>query len=149
MKYFIYARKLSESENRQVLSIEAQLEECRQFAMKEGLEIVGQFCESQTAREPIRPVFNDILKRLENGEVDGIVAWNPDRLARNSIDGGRIIYLFDTDKIKDLQFPTFRFDNNDYGKFILSIAFGQSKYYTDNLSENIKLGIWQKLRKGI
>ena len=76
-------------------------------------------------------------------------AWNPDRLARNSIDGGRIIYLFDTDKIKDLQFPTFRFDNNDYGKFILSIAFGQSKYYTDNLSENIKLGIWQKLRKGI
>lgn len=72
-----------------------------------------------------------------------------DRLARNSIDGGRIIYLVDTGKISALKFPTFWFDPTPQGKFMLSIAFGQSKYYVDNLSENIKRGIRQKLRNGI
>ncbi len=77
------------------------------------------------------------------------MAWHPDRLARNSIDGGKIIYLLDTGKIKDLKFPTFWFENTPQGKFMLSIAFGQSEYYVDNLSENIKWGHRQKLRKGI
>jgi site-specific DNA recombinase len=75
--------------------------------------------------------------------------WHPDRLARNSMDGGRIIYLVDTGAIRELRFPTFRFDPTAQGKFMLSIAFSQSKYYVDNLSENIKRGIRQKLRNGI
>ena len=149
VKYFLYARKSTESEDRQVLSIEAQITELRDFAKKENISIIGEFTESMSAKEPGRPVFNEMLMRIEKGEADGIIAWHPDRLARNSVDGGRLIYLIDTGKIKDLKFPTFRFDNNAYGKFILTIAFGQSKYYTDNLSENIKRGIRQKLRKGI
>ena len=72
-----------------------------------------------------------------------------DRLARNSVDGGKIIYLIDRDVIKDLKFPTYRLDNNAQGKFMLSIAFGQSKYYVDSLSENVKRGIRLKLSKGI
>ena len=72
-----------------------------------------------------------------------------DRLARNSIDGGRIIYLLDTGKLQDLKFPTFWFENTPQGKFMLSIAFGQSKYYVDNLSENIKRGLHYKLKLGI
>ncbi len=147
--YFLYARKSSESEDRQILSIEQQLVEVREFAKKENLIVIDELTESMTAKQPGRVVFNKMLARIEEGEADGIIAWNPDRLARNSIDGGRIIYLVDTGMIKNLKFPTFRFDNNAYGKFILNIAFGQSKYYTDNLSENIKRGIRQKLRKGI
>ena len=90
-----------------------------------------------------------MLDRICAGEASGILAWHPDRLARNSIDGGKIIYLLDTGKILDLKFPTFWFENTPQGKFMLSIAFGQSKYYVDNLSENIKRGHRQKLRKGI
>ncbi|MCX7929000.1 MAG: recombinase family protein, partial [Patescibacteria group bacterium] len=90
-----------------------------------------------------------MLDRICAGEASGILAWHPDRLARNSIDGGKIIYLLDTGKLKDLKFPTFWFENTPQGKFMLSIAFGQSKYYVDNLSENIKRGHRQKLRKGI
>ena len=90
-----------------------------------------------------------MLDRIEKGEAQGILAWHPDRLARNSIDGGKIIYLLDTGKLLDLKFPTFWFDSTPQGKFMLSIAFGQSKYYIDNLSENIKRGHRQKLRKGI
>ena len=148
IKYFVYVRKSSESEERQILSIEAQLEEVKQFAKKESLFIVGQFAESKTAKEPGRPVFNEMISRIEKGEAQGILAWHPDRLARNSVDGGKIIYLVDTGKIQSLKFPTFWFENTPQGKFMLNIAFGQSKYYVDNLSENTKRGIRQKLRKG-
>jgi len=93
-------------------------------------------------------VFGEMLQRIEKGEAQGILAWHPDRLARNSIDGGKIIYLVDTNKILDLKFPTFWFDATPQGKFILNIAFGQSKYYIDNLSENVKRGQRQKIRRG-
>ena len=149
MKYIIYARKSTESEERQVRSIESQISELREFAAKEKLEIVASLCEAQTAKEPGRMKFAEMLSFLELGKADGILSWNPDRLARNSIDGGQIIYLLDTGKIKDLKFPTHWFENTPQGKFMLNIAFGQSKYYVDNLSENIKRGHRAKLRKGI
>ena len=148
-KFFLYARKSTDEPERQVLSIEAQLFELREFAKKENLNIVREFVESKTAKEPGREIFNDMVACIEKNEAEGILAWHPDRLARNSIDGGRIIYLVDTGKITTLKFPTFWFDPTPQGKFMLSIAFGQSKYYVDNLSENIKRGIRQKLRNGI
>src|SRR3990167_7024042 len=149
MKYFIYTRKSTTSEDRQVMSLESQLSELKEFAAKEKLEIVASLSEAQTAKEPGRKIFAEMLDRICAGEAQGILAWHPDRLARNSIDGGKIIYLLDTGKIKDLKFPTFWFDSTPQGKFMLNIAFGQSKYYVDNLSENIKRGHRQKLRKGI
>ena len=85
--------------------------------------------ESKTAKEPGREIFNDMIASIEKNDAEGILAWHPDRLARNSIDGGRIIYLVDTGKITTLKFPTFWFDPTPQGKFMLSIAFGQSKYY--------------------
>ena len=147
-KFFIYARKSTDEPDRQVLSIEAQITELKEFARKEKLEIVDIFIENQTAKEPGRPIFNDMLSQIEKGGAQGILAWHPDRLARNSVDGGRIIFLLDTGKIQSLKFPTFWFDNTPQGKFMLNIAFGQSKYYIDNLSENVKRGLRQKVRRG-
>ncbi len=148
-KFFIYARKSTDSEDRQVRSINDQIAELQELAKKENLEVVDLLVEKQTAKKPGRPVFAEMLKRIEAGEADGILAWHPDRLARNSVDGGQIIYLIDTGIIKELKFPTFWFENTPQGKFMLSIAFGQSKYYIDNLSENIKRGHRQKLKQGL
>jgi len=147
--YFIYARKSTDEADRQVLSIGSQLAELREYARREGLDVAREFVESKTAKEPGREVFNDMLTRMERGAARGIIAWHPDRLARNSIDGGRVIYLSDTGVVQALKFPTFWFDLTPQGKFMLSIAFGQSKYYIDNLSENVKRGIRQKLRDGV
>jgi len=147
-KFFLYARKSTDEPERQVLSIEAQMFELREFAKKENLNIAREFVESKTAKEPGREIFNDMMAQIEQGGAEGILAWHPDRLARNSVDGGRIIYLVDTGKITALKFPTFWFDPTPQGKFMLSIAFGQSKYYVDNLSENVKRGLRQKLRNG-
>ncbi len=149
MKYFLYARKSTDEDDKQLLSIEAQLEELREYAARERLEVVREFIEKRTAKEPGRPVFNDLLRRVEKGEADALLAWHPDRLARNSVDGGRIIYLVDTGKLAALKFASFWFENTPQGKFMLSIAFGQSKYYVDNLSENVRRGLRQKLRIGV
>jgi len=148
-KFFIYARKSTDSEDRQVRSIADQIAELKELAKKENLEIIDILVEKQTAKKPGRPVFAEMLKRIEAGEAEGILAWHPDRLARNSVDGGQIIYLVDTGVIKELKFPTFWFDYTPQGKFMLSIAFGQSKYYIDNLSENTKRGHRQKLKQGL
>ena len=148
-KFFLYARKSTDSEDRQVRSIADQIAELKDLAKKENIEIVDILIEKQTAKAPGRPVLAEMLKRIESGEAMGILAWHPDRLARNSVDGGQIIYLVDTGVIKELKFPTFWFDPTPQGKFMLSIAFGQSKYYIDNLSENIKRGHRQKLKNGL
>ncbi len=148
-KFFIYTRKSTDTEDRQVRSISDQLAELKELAVKEQIEVVDIFVEKQTAKVPGRPVFNEMLLRIEQNEASGILAWHPDRLARNSVDGGKIIYLLDTGKITELKFPTFWCDPTPQGKFMLSIAFSQSKYYVDNLSENIKRGHRNKVKDGI
>ena len=147
-KYFLYARKSTDVEDKQVLSIEAQIAELRKYARDNGLYIIDTIIEKRTAKIPGRPKFGTMLKRIEAGEASGIVAWHPDRLARNSVDGGQIVYLLDQTHLTNLKFPTFWFENTSQGKFMLSIAFGQSKYYVDNLSENTKRGLRQKVRRG-
>ena len=146
-KYYIYARKSTDVEDKQVLSIEAQLVELREHAKREGLHITAEYIEKRSAKVTGRPVFGQLIEEIEqNG--GNILAWHPDRLARNSVDGGQIVYLLDSGKLATLKFPTFWFENTSQGKFMLSIAFGQSKYYVDNLSENTKRGLRQKVRRG-
>ncbi|MBI5413376.1 recombinase family protein [Candidatus Peregrinibacteria bacterium] len=137
MKYFVYVRKSTDEDDRQVLSIEAQITELKEFAAKEKLDIVAVFEEAKTAKCPGRAIFNEMIQRIENGEAQGIIAWHPDRLARNPIDGGKIIYLIDAGKVRSLKFPTFWFESTPQGKFMLNIAFGQSKYFVDNLDHTL------------
>ena len=148
MKYFIYARKSSDAEERQALSIDAQLTELRDFAGKEKLSVLNEFVESQTAKEPGRPVFDEMMAGIKAGQATGIVAWHPDRLARNSVDGGLIVHFLSTGKLQSLRCPTFWFENTPQGKFVLNMAFGQSQYYVDHLSETVRRGLREKLRRG-
>ncbi|KKU15644.1 MAG: Recombinase [Candidatus Jorgensenbacteria bacterium GW2011_GWA2_45_9] len=146
-KFFLYARKSTDVEDKQVRSIEDQIAELRAFAKQENLNVVDVFIEKQSAKIPGRPIFGKMLARVEQGEADGILAWHADRLARNSVDGGRIIYLLDIGKLASLKFPTLWFENTPQGKFMLNIVFGQSKYYVDSLSENTKRGLRQKVKR--
>jgi len=91
-----------------------------------------------------------MLNKIDGGlpHLIGILAWHPDRLSRNSVDGGRLIYLLDTGKLGGLKFPTFAFENNPSGKFFLAIGLSNAKYYVDNLAENVRRGNRAKLRRG-
>lgn len=150
MKYFAYCRKSQDAEERQILSIPAQRDEVARLLQKHpDIEIIRTFEEARTAKAPGRPVFDDMMRRLQKGEAEGIIAWHPDRLARNSIDGGLLIYLLDRGVLKDLKFSAYTFENSSQGKFMLQIMFGYSKYYVDSLSENVKRGNRRKLEQGI
>ncbi len=147
-KFFLYARKSTDVEDKQVQSIEGQLQELHELAKRENLIVVEEFIEKQSAKIPGRPIFSRMLNEIEKGRANGILSWHPDRLARNSVDGGKIIYLLDTNKLSALKFNTFWFESTPQGKFMLSIAFSQSKYYVDSLSENTRRGLRQKARNG-
>jgi site-specific DNA recombinase len=145
-RYILYVRKSSEPDDRQVLSLPAQKQELtKAFGHLQIVEIVE---ESQSAKAPGRPKFNAMLQAIQKGKADGIIAWHPDRLARNSVDGGRIIYDLDQNKIKDLKFAQYTFENTPEGKWMLNIIFGQSKYFVDKLSVDVRRGLSQKLQMG-
>jgi len=103
LRYFIYCRKSSEAEDRQVLSIDSQISELKNLAEKLHLSVIDIFTESQSAKSPGRPVFNNVLKKINQGKAEGIICWKLDRLARNPIDGGQIIWMLQKGIIKHIQ----------------------------------------------
>lgn len=147
-RYFIYCRKSTEDDDHQAISLESQVRELTRFAQEHDLFVVEILMESKSARRPGRQVFGLMLKHIARGEADGILAWHPDRLARNAVDGGQIIHLLDTGKIRDMRFPTFTFENSPQGKFMLAIVFGHSKYEVDTLSEHVRRGNRTKREMG-
>ena len=147
-KAFIYARKSTDTEDRQIFSIEHQLREQRALAARLGIEVVAELTEHRTAKHPGRPIFNEMLTRMKRGEASCILAWHPDRLARNAVDGGQIIHLVDTGVIADLKFAEYWFEPTPQGMLMLSIAFGMSKYYVDSLSQGIKRNYRQRIQEG-
>ncbi len=150
LKYVLYVRKSTDDPERQVRSIEDQIAECKQLANRLGLHIVGKpLIEKKSAKRPNqRPIFRKMLADLTKGIYDGILAWNPDRLARNMKEGGEVIDMVDEDIIKDMRFVTHHFSKDANGKMLLGMAFVLSKQYSDNLSQNVKRGVSNNFSEG-
>jgi len=145
--YFIYCRKSSEAEDRQVLSIESQTRELEQLAEKLNLPIVEILNESKSAKAPGRPVFNEMMQRLYRGEAAGIICWKLDRLARNSVDGGSIIWAIKQHGIKVIT-PAQSYAREDDNIILMYIEFGMAQKYVDDLSKNVKRGLKTKIENG-
>ena len=148
MSYFLYVRKSQEDDGRQVQSIGDQLKLGHELAQSSGITIAAVFQEARSAKRPGRLIFNEMIARIEAGEADGIIAWHPDRLSRNAVDAGLLIDLLDRGKLRDLKFHSHRFENTPEGKWMLSILLGQSKYFVDKLSKDVRRGLQSKLDKG-
>lgn len=145
--YFIYCRKSSEAEDRQVLSIESQTRELEQLAAKLNLPIAEVLTESMSAKAPGRPVFNEMMQRLYRGEAAGIICWKLDRLARNSVDGGAIIWAIKQHGIK-VTTPAQSYAREDDNIILMYIEFGMAQKYVDDLSKNVKRGLKTKIENG-
>ena len=104
MKYFIYCRKSSESEDRQVQSIDDQINRLKKLAIDLDLDIKKTYSEAKSAKKPNnRPVFDEMIQRIENGEANGILCWHLNRLTRNPIDSGKLSWLLQLGIIKSIQ----------------------------------------------
>jgi len=142
VRYCLYARKSSESEERQVLSIDSQIKEMLQLAEREGLEVVTMKRESHSAKETgQRPVFNEIVEELRDGKFNGILTWAPDRISRNAGDLGKIVDLMDAGKLHEIRTYGQRFTNSPSEKFLFMILGAQGKLENDQKAVNVKRGL--------
>ena len=149
IKYLLYARKSTESEERQVLSIDSQIQEMLRAAEKDNMEIVDIRRESHSAKDSgQRPVFNEILNDLKIGKFNGILTWAPDRLSRNAGDLGSLVDLMDQGLLTEIRTNGQRFANNPNEKFLLMILCSQAKLENDNKSINVKRGLRTRCEMG-
>jgi site-specific DNA recombinase len=148
MKYFLYARKSTDVEDKQVLSIEAQLLELRALAKRDELEIAEEFVEKKSAKSPGRPMFNDMMARIQKGEAHGIICWKIDRLARNPVDGGQVQWFLQQGVIRHIQTHDRSHYPND-NVLMMSVELGMANEYIRQLSANTARGLRQKARQGI
>ena len=144
-KYCLYARKSSEEDERQALSIDSQIKEMLAVAKRENLEIVEIRRESHSAKASgARPIFRQLLEDIRRGGFTGILKWDPSRLSRNAGDLGSVVDLMDQGMLIDIRTHGQRFTNNPNEKFLLMILCSQAKLENDNRGLNVKRG--QKTR---
>jgi len=150
LKYVLYARKSSESDERQAMSIDGQLMEMKEKAKREKINIVETVTESHSAKETgQRPQFNYLLDNIFKGKYNSIITWAPDRLSRNAGDLGRIVDLMDQEKLELINCHSQTFSNNPNEKFLLMILCSQAKLENDNRGINVKRGHRNKCMIGI
>lgn len=150
IKYCLYARKSSETEEKQALSIDSQVKEMLSLAQREGLNIVDMYRESHSAKDcGQRPVFNQLITDIRSGKFGGILVWHPDRLSRNAGDLGAIVDLLDQKKLIEIRTFSQRFTNNPNEKFLLMILGSQAKLENDNKSINVKRGLRTRVESGL
>ena len=146
-KYFLYARKSSESEDRQVASIDAQVNALQKIAQQEGLEIIEIMTESQSAKAPGRPIFGQLLARIAKGEAQGILCWKLDRLARNPVDGGSISWMLQSSNIQHIRTHDRNYLPSD-NVLMMQVEFGMANQFIRDLSVSSKRGLMAKAERG-
>ena len=150
MKYCLYARKSTESDERQALSIDSQVKEMLQIAEREGLDIVDIRRESKSAKDSNnRPVFRELLKDISNDRFNAILTWAPDRLSRNAGDLGSVVDLMDAKKLIGIRTYGQTFSNSPNEKFLLMILCSQAKLENDNRGINVKRGLRTRCEMGL
>jgi site-specific DNA recombinase len=148
IKYFLYARKSSESEDRQVQSIDDQVNRLERLAKDLDLRIVKKFTEAKSAKQPNnRPVFEDMLNRIEKGEADGMLCWQINRLSRNPVDSGKIAWLLQGEIIRSIQTIDKQYLPQD-NVLMFSVESGMANQFIIDLRKNTKRGLAGKIERG-
>lgn len=149
ISYCLYARKSSESDERQIMSIDSQIDEMKVLAKRENIKVKEIKIESHSAKESgARPVFVELIKGIRSGKFNGILTWAPDRLSRNAGDLGTLVDLMDQKKLLRIQTYSQSFTNSPNEKFLLMILCSQAKLENDNKGVNVERGLRNKCSLG-
>lgn len=149
LKYCLYARKSTEQDERQALSIDSQIKEMLTIAQKENLHVTEIKRESHSSKATgQRPIFNQMIDEIKTGKFNGILTWAPDRLSRNAGDLGMLVDLMDQKVLVEIRTYSQRFTNDPNQKFLLMILGSQAKLENDNKGVNVKRGLRTKCEMG-
>jgi DNA invertase Pin-like site-specific DNA recombinase len=150
IKYCLYARKSTEQEDKQALSIDSQIKEMLEIARRENLEIVEIKQESHSSKEAgQRPIYNELIEDIKQEKFNGILTWAPDRLSRNAGDLGAVVDLLDKKLLVEIRTFSQKFTNNPNEKFLLMILGSQAKLENDNKMVNVKRGLRARCEMGL
>lgn len=150
VKYCLYARKSTEQEDKQALSIDSQVNEMLALASREKLDVVEIKRESHSSKEVgQRPIYNELLREIREGKFNGILTWAPDRLSRNAGDLGAVVDMMDQKLLIEIRTFSQTFTNNPNEKFLLMILGSQAKLENDNRMINIKRGMRARCEMGL
>lgn len=148
LKYFLYARKSSEGEDRQVQSIEDQIRDLTKIADRLGLKVIEIIQEEKSAKKPNnRPIFNSMMDRIEDGEAEGILVWHINRLSRNPVDSGRISWMLQQNVLQSIQTMEREYLPDD-NVLLLSVESGMANQFIIDLKKSSKRGMDSKAEKG-
>lgn len=148
IKYFLYVRKSQESEDRQVQSLDDQINVMKSKADYLWLDIVWTFIESKSAKAPWREEFNNMILQINQWKATGIITWKLDRLSRNPIDTGSVQYMLQTGKINRIITNDREYNPVDAG-LLMSVETGMANQYILDLKKNVLRGMNSKYEKGI
>lgn len=148
MAVAIYARKSTESEDRQVQSLDDQLKELRQLAERSGMIVSETIIESKSAKEPYtRPEFQRLIQMIQDGRITGIMTWHINRLSRNMIDGGIISHLLQKGTLQFILTPQRKYLPDD-SALLLAIENGMATTFIQDLRRAVKRGMKGKAERG-
>jgi site-specific DNA recombinase len=146
-RYFLYLRRSQDAEDRQVASLDDQEAEMRHVAKRLDLNVVEVIQESQSAKKPGRPKFNEMIARFHSGEADGILCWKINRLARNPVDGGQISWLLQQNVIKHIQTYSGEYLPTD-NVLMMAVELGMANQFVKDLSVDVRRGLRKKAERG-
>ena len=148
LTFFLYARKSSESEDRQVQSIEDQVNRLKELGDNLGISIKEVLTEAKSAKKPYcRPVFTEMLERIEKGEANGILCWQINRLSRNPIDSGRLSWMLQQGALKCIQSIDRQYLPDD-NVLLFSVESGMANQFIIDLRKNSMRGMEGKAERG-
>ena len=147
MKAVLYARKSTESEDRQIQSIDDQIRIMKGVARDEGLRIVDVLSESKSAKAPgVRLVFKQMMRDIEDGKYDVILVWDTSRLSRNPKDGGDLQWLLDSGSLSGIRTHEKWYRDND--ELLFTIENSMNSRFIKELKAKVTRGMTSKAGKG-
>src|SRR5579885_1787870 len=145
--YFAYARVSTPRQGEKGVSLQEQREAIERYANVRKLTITRWFEERESASHTGRSAFTEMLRLLRQGKARGVIIHKIDRSARNLQDWSDVGKLADSGV--EVHFASENVDLNSVpGRLSADIQAVVAAHYSRNLREEVKKGIYGRLKQG-
>ena len=138
MNAVIYARYSSDRQREE--SIEGQLRECTDYAMKNNLTLLGTYVDrALSARTADRPDFQRMIADSAKGLFDVVLVWKLDRFSRDRYDSAHYKHVLKKNGVRVISIKE-NISDGPEGIILESMLEGYAEYYSAELAQKIRRG---------